>query len=675
MRGGGMRLAEKPKQFGLSLKKLFKALKYYRLGICVTVILAILSTMLIIAGPRIMGNMINEVAEDFMLGQVYDGVKNLLPEDLELPSGTTLETLPDVIQTLVEDGRLDSSVLSELQDLQSTTSPDSELMERLTEKQITKINNLDLNIRPNLRFDSIARTALLLLAFYISAAIMSYISGWVITNITMKVVRRFRRDISRKINRLPISYFDNHQFGDTLSRVTNDIDTIAQSLSQSITQLISAATMLIGILVMMLTISWQMTLIALATLPISLVFIRFVTARSQRLFRAQQDDLGNLNGHIEETYSGQTIIKAFSGEEKAKRRFREVNDRLYRNGWRAQFLSGLMMPITHFISNLGYVATAITGGYLAVNRVIGIGDIAAFIQYVSQFNQPITQFAQITNTLQSAVAASERVFEFLEEPEQSSDPEDAISLESVRGEIEFKNVKFSYDGENKVIKGFSAKIKPGMKVAIVGPTGAGKTTLVNLLMRFYDPTSGHIFIDGVDTIKMKRSEVRRLFGMVLQDTWLTSGSVEENIKYSKPNAMREEIRDVARATHINHMIEALPKGYRTPINGDTETISVGEKQLLTIARAILANPPMTILDEATSNVDTRTEILIQSAMEKLTEGRTSFVIAHRLSTIRDADLILAIREGNIVEHGTHTTLMKQQGFYAELYNSQFSVDT
>ena len=670
--GGHMRLVEKPKHFGPSLKKLVKSLKYYRIAISATILLAIFGTVLTVAGPRIMGDMINSIAEDYMLGQVYDGVTNLLPKNITLPEGTTLKTLPDAMQTLVADGQVDPADLAQLQDLQSATGAESELMDRLTESQIERIYNIDLNIRPSLNFDAIGHTALILLGFYIAAALASYISGWIISGVTMKVVRRFRRDISHKINRLPISYFDNHQFGDTLSRVTNDIDTIAQSLSQSITQLISAVTMLIGILIMMLTISWQMTLIALATLPVSFMFIHFITSKSQRLFRAQQNELGDLNGHIEEIYAGQTIVKAFSGEDKAQQKFSRVNDRLYTNAWKSQFLSGLMHPITHFISNLGYVATAIAGGYLAINKVIGIGDIAAFIQYVSQFNQPVTQFAQVTNVLQSAVAASERVFEFLEEPEQSKDPENATTINHIRGEIEFKNVKFSYDGETPIIKGFSAKIQPGMNVAIVGPTGAGKTTLVNLLMRFYDPTHGKILIDGTDTTRMKRSEVRRLFGMVLQDTWLMSGTVEENLKYSKADASRDEVRAIARTAQIGHMIEALPKGYKTTIDEDSEIVSAGEKQLLTIARAMLADPPMMILDEATSSVDTRTEVLIQAAMEKLTKGRTSFIIAHRLSTIRGADLILVMNEGNIIEQGTHAELIKKAGFYADLYNSQFS---
>jgi ATP-binding cassette subfamily B protein len=431
--------------------------------------------------------------------------------------------------------------------------------------------------------------------------------------------------------------------------------------------------MVIGFIVMMLTISWQLTLIAFTTIPISLIFIRFVTTRTQKLFKVQQDQLGSLNGHIEEIYPGPTLLRTFSAEPNTTATLPNTNPQLYQSAWKSQFLPGLMHPIMHGISNLGYVATAITGGYLAINGHIGLGDLTAFIQYVNQFTQPITQLSQIFNLLQSAIAASERVFDFLEEPEQTPDHVQA-TLSKIKGAVEFKNVHFSYDGETEVIKGFSAKIKAGAKVAIVGPTGAGKTTIVNLLMRFYDPNSGSITIDEVNTKKLARQDVRQAFGMVLQDTWLMDGTITENLRYGKASASLAEVKQAARAAHIDHMIESLPHSYNTHINADAASLSAGEKQLLTIARAMIADPPMMILDEATSSVDTRTEQLIQKAMDRLAKGRTAFIIAHRLSTIKNADLILVMQNGNIVEQGKHQQLLKKDGLYAALYNSQFTED-
>ncbi|MDR2336911.1 MAG: ABC transporter ATP-binding protein/permease [Candidatus Nomurabacteria bacterium] len=664
-------LVEKPKDFKKSLKKLFKSLKYHRLAIIVTIIFAIAGTVFSIVGPKLMGNMINQVTNDYVLRQVYDEVKKTLPENVTLPEGTTLQTLPTVVQEMAANGQINMTDLQQLQSSSLNNNDNSELMQRLNDEQKTKIMNIDLNKRPDFNYAAILNTAILLVALYVAAAICSYASGWIMTSVTMKMVKRFRKDISHKINRLPIAYFDQHQYGDTLSRVTNDVDTIAQSLNQTITQLISSAALVIGILVMMLTISWQMTVIALLVLPISAGFLSFVAKKSQYHFKNQQDELGNLNGHIEEVYAGHAIIRAFNHEDEAIKQFANTNNKLYKSSWKAQFISGLMFPIMHFISNLGYVATAIVGGYLAINRIIGIGDIAAFIQYVNQFNQPIAQFSQIINVLQSAVAASERYFEFLEEPEQVPDYENAIMLPKVQGKIEFKHVCFEYQAGQPVIKDFNAKIKSGQMVAVVGPTGAGKTTLVNLLMRFYDPTAGEILIDDKNSLEIKRSEVRKAFGMVLQDTWLINGTIMENLKYGKPDISDKTVKKIAKTARINHIIEALPHGYDTVIDQDVEIVSAGEKQLLTIVRAMVANAPMMILDEATSNVDTRTEVLIQQAMEKLTKNRTSFVIAHRLSTIRNADLILVMNEGDIVEQGTHAELIKKNGFYAGLYNSQF----
>ncbi len=521
-------------------------------------------------------------------------------------------------------------------------------------------------------YASLARTALMLIGLYILATICNYLSGWILARVTQRVMLNYRRDISQKINRLPISYFDKHQYGDTLSRVTNDVDTIAQTLSQSLADAVASVAMIVGILTMMFTISWQMTLIALAVLPISAGLVGVITKRTQKHFKNQQDELGELNGHIEEIYAGQTVIKAFSGEPKVEKKFSGINYRLYGSSWKSQFFSGLMFPIMNFVSNLGYVASAVLGGWLAINGKISIGDIQAFIQYVSQFNQPIVEVAQIATVLQSTVAAAERVFEFLEEPEE--DDSGHVEISAIKGAVEFQNVSFSYEPDRPVINNFSATIKPGQKVAIVGPTGAGKTTIVNLLMRFYDPSSGKILIDGIDTKTLSRSTVRHQFGMVLQDTWLFDGSIMANLVYGKTGASEEDVKRAARSAHVAHFVESLPHGFGTKIDGDAEIVSAGEKQLLTIARAMVADAPMMILDEATSSVDTRTEGLIQEAMERLTKGRTSFIIAHRLSTIRDADLILVMKNGNIVEQGSHSELMKKGGFYEELYNSQFAED-
>ncbi len=521
-------------------------------------------------------------------------------------------------------------------------------------------------------YASLARTALMLISLYILATICNYLSGWILARVTQRVMLNYRRDISQKINRLPISYFDKHQYGDTLSRVTNDVDTIAQTLSQSLADAVASVAMIVGILIMMFTISWQMTLIALAVLPISAGLVGVITKRTQKHFKNQQDELGELNGHIEEIYAGQTVIKAFSGEPKVEKKFSGINRQLYGSSWKSQFFSGLMFPIMNFVSNLGYVASAVLGGWLAINGKISIGDIQAFIQYVSQFNQPIVEVAQIATVLQSTVAAAERVFEFLEEPEE--DDTGTAELGAVKGAVEFLDVSFSYEPDRPVINSFSASIKPGQKVAIVGPTGAGKTTIVNLLMRFYDPSSGKILIDGVDTRTLPRSAVRHQFGMVLQNTWLFDGSIMANLIYGKTGASEDDVKKAAKSAHVSHFVESLPHGFGTQIDGDAEIVSAGEKQLLTIARAMVADAPMMILDEATSSVDTRTEGLIQEAMERLTKGRTSFIIAHRLSTIRDADLILVMKNGNIVEQGSHSELMKKGGFYEELYNSQFAED-
>ena len=494
------------------------------------------------------------------------------------------------------------------------------------------------------------------------------------TGVTQKVTYQLRRDISQKINRLPLKYFDKHTYGEVLSRVTNDVDTVNHTLNQSISQIISSLVMIVGVVVMMLSISWLLTVVAILILPLSLILIRQITKRSQPQFAKQQLVLGYLNGHIEEIYSGHVIVKAFNGSRDAINKFKQINADLYDSAWKSQFLSSLLRPLMVFVGNLGYVGVAIVGGWLAISGKLQIGDIQAFIQYVQQFNQPIAQAANISNVMQSMVAAAERVFEFLAVKEQIPDVDNPVVLSTVKGQVEFDHVVFAYNPGQTVIKNLSVKIKPGHRIAIVGPIGAGKTTLVNLLMRFYEIDSGAIRIDGVDIKQMRRSDVRQIFGMVLQDTWLFNGSIRDNITYGNPQASEEELLKVSREAHIDHFIQSLPNGYDMVINEDASNISQGEKQLLTIARAMLAGNPMLILDEATSSVDTRTEVLIQKAMDTLMKGKTTFVIAHRLSTIRDADLILVMKDGDVIEQGTHQELLKLKGFYASLYNSQFTDD-
>ena len=529
----------------------------------------------------------------------------------------------------------------------------------------------DYTNRTGINFQKIADMAVLLIGLYLLSTLFSYIQGWVMSGVSQKVTYQFRRDISEKINRMPLKYFDTRTHGDVLSRVTNDVDMVSQTLNQSMTQIVTSITMIIGILGMMFSISWLMTLVTLLILPLSFGFIGAVVKRSQKHFRTQQVTLGKLNGHVEEMYAGHNVMKVFNGEKRSIETFQAINRDLYESAWKSQFLSGLMWPIMSFIGNLGYVGVATVGGWLALRNTVMIGDIQAFIQYVRQFNQPITQTANIANILQSTAAAAERVFEFLDEEEEIPETEKPTELKAVRGAVEFDDVVFGYNPENTIIKGFTARIQPGQRIAIVGPTGAGKTTMVNLLMRFYDVNEGSIKIDGVDIRDMKRSDLRKMFGMVLQDTWLFNGTIKENITYGKPGATDGEIIAAAKAAYVDRFVCSLPNGYDMELNEEADNVSQGEKQLLTIARAILADSPMLILDEATSSVDTRTEVLIQKAMANLMEGRTSFVIAHRLSTIRDADLILVMDDGNIVEQGTHDELLLADGFYASLYNSQF----
>jgi len=521
-----------------------------------------------------------------------------------------------------------------------------------------------------------------LVGLYLISALFSYIQGYIMTGVSMKVTYHLRREIAAKIQKLPFQYYDTTSNGEVLSHITNDVDAISQSLNQSVTQIITSVTTIVGILIMMFSISWQMTLVALCIVPVSMGFILTIVKKSQKHFTAQQTYLGHVNGHIEEMYASHVVVKAFNGEEDSVKAFDSYNDTLYSSAWKSQFLSGLMMPVMSFIGNLGYVAVCILGGYLAVNGRISVGDIQAFIQYVRQFTQPMTQVANISNVLQQTAAAAERVFAFLEQPEEVPESASPIRVNTgdepdtelnvhIQGSVQFAHVHFGYRPDQIIINDFSANIQPGQKVAIVGPTGAGKTTMVKLLMRFYDVNEGAILVDGYDIRDFRRNDLRSLFGMVLQDTWLYNASIADNIRYGRLDATDEEVVAAAKAAQVHHFVRTLPDGYNMILNEEISNVSQGQKQLLTIARVILADPQILILDEATSSVDTRTEILIQKAMDHLMKGRTSFVIAHRLSTIRDADMILVMKDGDIVEQGNHEELLRKNGFYANLYNSQF----
>lgn len=520
-------------------------------------------------------------------------------------------------------------------------------------------------------FAKVASILLMLLTLYLISALFSLIQGFTMTGVAQKLTYRLRNDLIMKINKLPMRYFDKKTNGEVLSVITNDIDTLSQNLNQSITQIITSVCTLVGILIMMLSISIEMTLISLLILPISIVIVKNIVGKSQKYFKAQQDYLGHVNGQVEEIYGGHTIVKAFNGEEKAIEEFSKANKELYHSAWKSQFLSGLMHPIMNFVGNIGYVAVAIVGGYLAVQGRITVGNIQSFIQYNKQFTQPINQIAQVSAMLQAMVAAAERVFEFLEEKEEVQDIEDPKSIEGLKGNVTFDHVQFGYDEDRIIINDFSADIKDGQKIAIVGPTGAGKTTMVKLLMRFYEVNKGAILVDGINIKDFKREELRKMFGMVLQDTWLFGGTIKDNIRYSRPEASDSQVIEAAKAAHVHHFIKTLPKAYDMVLNEESSNVSAGQKQLLTIARVILADPKILILDEATSSIDTRTEIQIQAAMDNLMKGRTSFIIAHRLSTIKNADLILVMNHGDIVEQGTHEELLAKGGFYADLYNSQF----
>jgi len=642
MQGG-----EKAKNFKGTMSNLITYMRPFWVSIIIVLVFAIASTVFTIVSPRILGNITNQVVNDYTNRALYDQITSKLPKGVTLPPRTT-----------------GAELLKQ--------APPA-MLKKIPANKLATIKALDFSKRPGINFQKIADIALLLIVLYLLSTLFSYIQGWIMSGVSQKITYRFRRDISEKINRMPLKYFDTKTHGEVLSRVTNDVETVSQTLNQSMTQIVTSITMIVGILGMMFSISWLLTLVTLVILPFSFGFIGAVVKRSQKHFRNQQATLGKLNGHVEEMYSGHNVMKVFNGEKRSIEKFQTINRGLYESAWKSQFLSGLMFPIMNFIGNLGFVGVSVVGGWLAIRGSINIGDIQAFIQYVRQFNQPISQTANVANILQSTAAAAERVFEFLGEEEEIPQAEQPVEIKSVKGAVEFDNVVFGYNPEKTIIKGFTASIQPGQRIAIVGPTGAGKTTMVNLLMRFYDVNQGSIKIDGIDIRDMRRSGVRKMFGMVLQDTWLFNGTIKENIAYSNPEATDEEILAAAKAAHVDRFVHSLPNGYDMVLNEEADNVSQGEKQLLTIARALLANPPMLILDEATSSVDTRTEVLIQKAMETLMEGRTSFVIAHRLSTIRDADLILVMDNGNIVEQGTHNELLSANGFYASLYNSQFTV--
>lgn len=650
----GRGAVDKPRDFWGTGKRLIGYMKPYWKQLIAVMIMVAISTVLSVASPKLLGNITNQITNDYIDLKVYEAIHDRLPKGVNLPDGTTLEDL----QKMIPAGANGSQ-----QKYENVSISDSQ-RERITKLDITK--------RPGLHVDAIGRIAITLIIFYVASAIFYYAEAWVETNITQRVAYRLRRQLSDKINSMPLDYFDHHEFGDVMSRITNDVDTVSQSLSQVVSEVVYCLASIIGTVIMMLSINASLTLVALVTIPVSAIAVGLIVSHSQKYFKKQQDTLGDLNGHIEEVYSGHNVVKIFATEAKTGARFNYYNNNLYKSSWRARFISGITFPIINLIGNIGYAAVAVMGGRMVIDGRLSIGDIQAFIQYVSRLNQPIVQLSNVTNVAQSTVAAAERVFEFLDEKDEIVTWEgDGEIIENVQGYVDFDHVKFSYQKGKPIIHDFCAHVKPGQKVAIVGPTGAGKTTVINLLMRFYDPDSGTIKLDHVDTKKISRANVRKQFGMVLQDTWLFHGTIKENLLYGKPDATDDDLKRAVKAARAEHIIRALPKGYNTILDENADNVSAGEKQLLTITRAMLANAPILILDEATSNVDTRTEELIQDAMDELMKGRTSFVIAHRLSTIRDADLILVMNHGDIIETGTHDSLMKQSGFYAKLYNSQF----
>lgn len=649
-RGGpGSIHGERPKDFSGAMKKMLRYMKQNLPAIILAFLFAIGSVILTLNVPNVLGSATDELILGVTRRSVYD----------------QLAQAPDF-----EAVQKHFSTIGEFAEAMKQTAPETaKVFEQIPEKYREEVYQTSLATRPEIDLAEIGRIILVLIVMIGGSVLISYMQGFIMSGVTQRLSYRFRKDINAKINKLPFSHFDRTNHGEVMSFITNDVDTISTTLNQSLSQILTSLVTLVGTLIMMLKISWLMTLAGLIIVPISLLVVSFVVKRSQKYFSRQQEYIGHVNGHIEEMYSGHTVVQLYNGEEKSLKKFQEYNDELYNSAWRSHFLSGLMHPIMMFIGNLGYVLVCVLGGFLTVNGSITVGNIQAFTQYLRQFNQPINQVASITNTLQSTAAAAERVFGFLDLPEEEETG--TLMPQKLRGEVSFQNVRFGYQPDKIIIHNFSAVVKAGQRVAIVGPTGAGKTTVVKLLMRFYETNSGNITIDGVDIKSYLRSGLREQIGMVLQDTWLFGGSILENIRYGRLDATDEEVYAAAKMACADHFIKQLPGGYHFVINEEAGNISQGQKQLLTIARAILADPALLILDEATSSVDTRTEQLIQKAMDRLMEGRTSFIIAHRLSTIRGADMILVLKDGDIIEQGTHQELLRKDGFYATLYNSQF----
>lgn len=702
----------KARDFKGTLQKTIRFMRSSVPVILLAFLLAIGSVILTLNIPKVLGNATDEIMVGLMKRNVYDTImdtqkamekmgkaladippqqmaalaqdenatlgtlmeQGLLPEDaldgLDKNLRQTLSALPlSQLSQMGQSGQAQS--FETIGDYLSSMENGQSIIENIPPQYQDELLETSLQSRPGIDQEAVGHIIMVLIVLILLGAILGYLQNFLMSGVAQKVSYQLRDQINKKMNRLPLSFYDKTTHGETLSLISNDVDTVSTTLNQSLTQMITAITTLLGVLVMMFSISGWMTLTSLITLPLSFLIISLVVRRSQRHFRAQQEYLGHVNGHIEEMYSGHNVVRLFNGEERSRETFHQMNKKLYAAGWRSQFLSGLMQPVLSFVSNLGYVAVCVLGGYLTIHGRITIGDIQSFIQYVRRFNQPVMQSAQIMNTLQSTVAAAERVFTFLEQPEEADDGKAKLLAEGVRGDVTFDHVDFGYTPEKTIIHDFSTHVKDGQRIAIVGPTGAGKTTIVKLLMHFYELNSGRILLDGVDIKDLPRGVLRSQIGMVLQDTWLFNGTIRDNIRYGRLDATDEEVEKAARMACADHFIRTLPGGYDFVLNEEASNVSHGQKQLLTIARAILADPAVLILDEATSSVDTRTEVLIQQAMNRLMQGRTSFIIAHRLSTIRDADRILVLREGDIVEQGTHEELLEKGGFYANLYNSQF----
>lgn len=680
---------QKPKDFKKTFRRLMLYLKPHCANLILVLAFAILSTVFTIVSPKVTGMAINKMKDGFVsrivleqLSQMQsnlkkfdslDNVQSMLDKKT-IDQIKKINQLPDLNK--IDDNKEKAAVCKRLIDFISKMPEQYVKQDKkisFTQEQIDDAIRAVEETGGKIDFEYIGKVLVLLIGMYLLSLGFGVMMGFVMSNVAQTTVMQLRKDVDRKLGRLPLKYFDAKTHGEILSRVTNDVDTISNTLQQSITQVITSIISLIGYIIMMISISPLLTLMVLGTLPLYIFATAFIAKKSQSLFKLQQKHLGMLNGHVEEMLSGHIIIKAYVKEQDSINKFREINNELYKASWKANFVSGVMFPLMNFISNLGYVLICVAGGIWMTGNRLRLGDITAFIQYSRSFTMPIIQTANIANIIQSTIACAERVFEILDEEEELKDAKDSIELDSVKGNITFENVYFSYNPEQRLIENFNLEVKQGETVAIVGPTGAGKTTLVNLLMRFYEINEGQILIDGILSTHIKRSNLRSLFGMVLQDTWLFNGTIKDNIAYGKLDASDEEIINAARAAHADWFIRTLPEGYNTVINEEANNISQGQKQLLTIARAILANPSIMILDEATSSVDTRTETLIQKAMKSLMKNRTSFIIAHRLSTIKDADRIIVLNKGNIVETGTHEELLAKNGFYADLYNSQFSI--